>query len=113
MSMTIGGNTVVNPFHDGGWSRRHVRVGADWTFLDGSQGEHQLSRQYEWTIVWRVMATNYSNLVTALTAVAGTAFAVVDHLGNGETCKLAGDWTDGLLGNTVHEVSATFRETTA
>ena len=112
MSVTIGANPVANPAYGDGWARRRVRVGQDWQFLDGSEGEHHITSRWEWSLLWRVTGADYTALVAALTAVHGTVFAFADHLSYTDTCKL-GDWEDRQAGNDMHEVTATIREVTA
>jgi len=112
MSVTIGANPVANPAYGDGWTRRRVRVGEDWQFLDGSEGEHHITSRYEWSLLWRVTGADYTAVVAALVAVYGTVFTFIDHLSNTFTCKLT-DWDDRQVHATLHEVTATIREVTA
>jgi hypothetical protein len=113
MSMTIGGNTVHNPAYDKVWQRERQQIGAPWAYLDGSRGGHHITAQWGWSLVWRVVGKDYTDLMTALLAVEGVSFTLTDHLGNSETCMLDGNPRDRLDGNVVHEVTASFVETTA
>lgn len=113
MSMMIGTATVVNPFYDGGYARERDLMVGRWRFLAGDRGRHFVVGQWKWSIVWRVLATDYDDLMAALAAVEQGTFTLTDHLGNSETCELDGNPKERLMGNTVHEVTATFVEVTA
>ena len=112
MSMGIGDYAVKSPFYGEGWQRERRRVGGDWLFLDASRGRHHMGAHWAPRFVWRVRDDEYVQLMAALTAVEGTTFNLIDHLGNAGTMMMIGNPTDRLIGTVLHEVGAQFIEVT-
>jgi|GEM_PF-4773044 len=114
MTWTLGATSGLrNPLARDGYSRKRVRVGQDWLFLDGSEGEHYVTSRYEFTLRLAVKGSDYSSLVSAIEAAYGSAVTFVNHLSETYTVKVV-DWSDALMAdNMTHDVRLVLRETTA
>jgi hypothetical protein len=110
--MVLNGYLIPNPYYDRGYVRRRVRVGGDWIFLDGSEGEHHVATRYEITLIWKVKGADHTTLLTALTSLYGTSGTFADLQGRSWVVKI-GAWGEvPLADNVTFLVTATLREVT-
>jgi hypothetical protein len=113
MSWSVGGQTVPNPVYPDGLSQADHPIGKAVESLDGSLVPVKITTRKVYTCKWRLVGTNYANLMTGLRAIHLVAGTVTDHLSVSETMTITDDLPYPLVSNTVREVTVTLRETTA
>jgi len=115
VSWILAGTTVINPYHDGGFSQGPELIGATFTYLDGSLGAHKLTTRQKYDVKWRPRnSTEFSKLLTGLALLYLTAGNVTNHLSVTETMTIRERPVfTPFAGTDAWEVTATLEETTA
>jgi len=113
MSWTVGGTTVANPSYPDGIDKSDEPIGKVFESLDGSLVPLKIATRKTWRVKWRVIGTAYTTLIGALRALHLATGTVIDHESNSETMTISDPIGDKHGPAGIHDVSCTFRETTA